>query len=94
MAETTDVIDRAERSRFELVIDGHIAFAAYHRDGNVLTFTHTIVPQALAGQGMGSKLIGGALAQVRARGETIVAQCSFVAAYLAKHPEQADLISG
>jgi predicted GNAT family acetyltransferase len=90
---TTDVTDHPERHRFELAVDGHIAFAAYRRDGDVLALTHTIVPQELAGQGIGSKLIAAVLEQVRARGETIVPECSFVAAYLQKHPEDADLVA-
>jgi predicted GNAT family acetyltransferase len=94
MADITGVIDRPERSRFELVVDGHIAFAAYRRDGDILTLTHTIVPEALAGQGIGTKLIGGVLKLARARQERIVPECSFVVAYLEKHPEDRDLVAG
>jgi predicted GNAT family acetyltransferase len=90
----TDVTDHPDRHRFELAVDGHIAFAAYRRAGDVLTLTHTIVPQQLAGQGIGTKLIGAVLKQVRARGERIVPECSFVSAYLQKHPEEADLVAG
>jgi predicted GNAT family acetyltransferase len=91
---TTDVIDHPERQRFEWAVDGHIAFAAYRRDGDVLALTQTIVPQELAGRGIGSKLIAAVLEQVRTRGEKIVPECSFVAAYLQKHPEDSDLIAG
>ncbi len=90
----SDVTDHPERHRFELLADGHIAFAAYRREGDVLTLTHTIVPQALAGQGIGTKLIAAVLKQVRARGLQIVPECSFVSAYLQKHPEEADLVAG
>jgi predicted GNAT family acetyltransferase len=90
----TDVTDHPESRRFELPVDGHIAFAAYRRDGDVLTLTHTIVPLPLAGQGIGSKLIGAVLKQVRASGLKIVPECSFVSAYLQKHPEEADLVAG
>ena len=94
MADLAEVIDHPERSRFELPLDGHTAFAAYRRDGKVLALTHTIVPQALAGQGVGTKLIGSVLKEVRAKGERIVPECSFVVAYLEKHPEDRDLVSG
>jgi predicted GNAT family acetyltransferase len=89
----SDVVDRPERHRFEMAVDGQIAFAAYRRDGDVLTLTHTIVPQALAGQGIGTKLIAGVLGQVRAQGLRIVPECSFVQAYLQKHPQEADLVA-
>lgn len=89
----SEVADNQDRSRYELVIDGHTAFAAYRIDGNVITFTHTIVPEELRGQGVAGRLIGAALADVRARGMKIVAQCEFVAAYLEKHPEDKDLLA-
>lgn len=87
----TDVIDNEAEQRFELEVDGHTAFAAYRRDGDVVTFTHTVVPTALRGQGIGSRLVEGALAQVRAAGGKVRPQCSFVAGYLAQHPEWQDL---
>lgn len=86
-----DVHDNREASRFELAADGALAFAAYERDGDTVVFTHTVVPAELRGTGIGSRLIAGALAQVRSAGLKVVPQCQFVAAYLAKHPGAADL---
>ncbi|MGE0872106.1 MAG: GNAT family N-acetyltransferase [Kofleriaceae bacterium] len=85
------VHDNKQRSRFELELDGHTAFAAYRRDGNVVTFVHTEVPKALSGRGVGSALAKGALDLVRAAGDTIVTECPFIAGYVAKHPELHDL---
>jgi predicted GNAT family acetyltransferase len=87
----SDVHNNHERSRFELVEQGHTAFAEYTLDGDVITFTHTVVPSALQGMGVGSRLIHGALTEVRGRGLKVRATCTFVAAYLTKHPEWQDL---
>lgn len=89
----SEVRDNAERHRFELVEQGHLAFAQYLLDGEVITFTHTIVPSSLQGGGVGSRLVAGALAQVRERGLKVVPRCSFVAAYIARHPEWKDLLA-
>jgi uncharacterized protein len=88
-----DVVDNAAKSRFELDIDGHVAVAHYHLSGGVITFTHTEVPKALAGRGIGSMLARGALDHVRANGLKVIAQCEFIAGYLGKHPEYADLLA-
>ena len=86
-----DVRDDRAASRFELEADGAVAFAAYRREGDAIVFTHTVVPDELRGTGIGSRLIAGALAEVRGEGLKVVPQCPFVADYLAKHPEEATL---
>lgn len=87
----TPVVDHPERQRFEMQVDGQTAFIDYTRDGQTVTLTHTEVPEALQGQGLGTKLVRGTLELLRARGERVVPQCEFVAAYLKRHPEDADL---
>lgn len=87
------VTDNEAKSRYELHADGGIATAAYERRGAVIAFTHTIVPEKLRGQGIASKLIAGALANVRDRGLKIRPECSFVVDYVEHHPEVSDLIA-
>jgi predicted GNAT family acetyltransferase len=53
--------------------------------------THTETPPALRGRGIASRLVQGALELIRADGMKVVAGCSFVADYLDKHPEFADV---
>ena len=90
--ESDAIRDNAERHRFEVVVDGHLARADYVIDGDVITFTHTIVPPALEGRGIASRLIRHALSEARDRGLRVVPQCPFVAAYIRKHPEWTDLL--
>jgi predicted GNAT family acetyltransferase len=88
----TDVANNRTHYRYEFGVDGHLAAAYYGNADGVITFEHTEVPPELGGKGIGSKLIKGALDQVRAEGLKVVAQCPFVKAYIAKHPEYADLL--
>lgn len=74
-------------------MEGHLATERYKLDGNVITFEHTDVPKELGGKGIGSKLVQGALDQVRAAGLKLISQCPFVKAWIDKHPDSADLVT-
>ena len=87
------VHDNPALSRFELDASGVKAVANYRLANGVMTFTHTEVPEAARHNGMGSRLIQGALEAVRARGLRIVPRCAFVRAFLEKHPEFSDLVA-
>jgi uncharacterized protein len=87
-----DVRDNTQRHRFEIDADGHVAFSNYQRADGVLTILHTEVPKELNGQGIGSRLARGVLEIARTQGLKVVPRCPFVAAYINKHPEFADLL--
>jgi predicted GNAT family acetyltransferase len=86
------VRQNAARNRFELDTDAGEALAFYRLADGVMTFTHTEVPAALRGRGIGSALMHGVLDSVRAQGLKVVPRCPFVAAYIARNPEFADLL--
>ena len=88
----TPVRDNRAEQEFELTVDGRRAIAAYQREGDRIVFTHTAVPAALEGHGVGSRLIRGALDLVRDEGLKAVPQCPFVRAYIDKHPAYRDLL--
>ena len=87
-----NIRNNAAQHRFELDADGHTAVAYYTLSPGVITFTHTEVPPALGGRGIGSKLVRGALEAARAQSLKVVAKCPFVSAYIGKHAEFADLV--
>lgn len=88
------VRDNSPRQRYELEVEGELAFIDYRRNGRNVVMTHAQVPPAFRGGGIGSALVKGALALVRERGEKVVPLCPFVAHYLRRHPEVQDLQAG
>jgi uncharacterized protein len=87
-----DVVNNRAGHRYELTVDGYLAATYYKLSGDVITFVHTEVPSELGGKGIGSKLVKGALDQVRSEGLKVVAECPFVRGYIDKHPEYSDLL--
>ncbi len=91
MEDQAQVRDNAEKQRFELAVEGHLALADYHIRDGVMDLYHTESPPALAGRGVASRLIHAALLSARAQGLKVKPSCSFVAAYIKRHSEFADL---
>ena len=88
-----EVRDAPERARFEVLVEGEVAgFARYVRRQGRVVFLHTEVDPAFEGQGLGSALAKGALDAVRAEGRLVEARCPFIAAWLRRHDEYADLV--
>jgi predicted GNAT family acetyltransferase len=78
--------------RFELSLEGNLALLEYVEQGeNLLIFTHTFVPPELRGRNVAAKLTKFALDDARLQGKKVVPQCSYVAAYMERNKEYADL---
>lgn len=81
------VTHNAARNRYEMTTEHGLAVAEYRQQGDRLVFTHTEVPSEDEGKGLGAKLVRGALEDTHRRGLKIVPACSFVVAYVRRHPE-------
>ena len=97
-ARETHVVvgDDTDRSRFEAHIGGQLAgVLSYVDDGESgeRTLQHTVVGKEFGGHGVGSALAAFAIGEAREAGRRIVPQCTFVQAWLGKHPEHADLVA-
>jgi hypothetical protein len=79
--------------RYELVVGTERAQLDYGLAGNDQTFTHTWVPPALRGQGIAEKLVRAALDDARAGGRRVIPECSYVAVFIRRHVEYADLLA-
>ncbi|MFL6753723.1 MAG: GNAT family N-acetyltransferase [Sphingomicrobium sp.] len=85
--------DNAAKHRFEADLgDGSMAIAEYNLLSGKIVFTHTEVPTAHEGQGIGSALIRYALRSSRERSLQVIPICPFFAAYIKRHEEEQDLL--
>ncbi|RXT57602.1 hypothetical protein B6S44_04125 [Bosea sp. Tri-44] len=87
------VLERPETGRFELDFPGGQAFAIYRSDGDRIIVTHTEVPPAFNGRGLGSQLAEGIFRIARASGRRVVPRCSFVADWARRHPDYGDVLA-
>lgn len=87
-----NVVHNVERKQFEVNIASYMAELAYYINGNVIVFTHTGVPSALEGQGVGSKLVKAGLQYARENKLKVESTCWFVSGYINRHPEVQDLV--
>src|SRR6266568_2448680 len=88
---TDNFRDNEARNRFELDVDGTIAFVAYRKAPGTITLVHTEVPPELGGKGIGSKLARATLDAVRSQGRKLIVECDFIRSFMSKHPEYNDL---
>ncbi|MEA2906786.1 MAG: uncharacterized protein QOI12_4173 [Alphaproteobacteria bacterium] len=88
----SSVHQNSARSRFELDVDGHVAFANYRIVDDVIAITHTEVPAALRERGVGSRLVLGAVEAARAQGRKVRPLCSFARFVITQHPELQDAV--
>lgn len=85
--------DNKTASRYELHSGGAVAAQAdYQLQDGAVVLTHTKVQPAHEGQGLGSKLAQFALDDIRRRELKVVPRCSFMATWIERHPEYADLL--
>lgn len=96
MTKNAVVLNQSGLNRYEIRVDDGLAgFAEYILTDELISFTHTEIDPAFEGRGLGSKLVRAALDDVRsAGGRKVLAVCPFVKAWMAKHPDYADLAYG
>jgi predicted GNAT family acetyltransferase len=88
------VADVPEASRYELRVDGRlVGLAAYRKRDGVIALTHTEVAESCEGRGFGSKLVAVALEDARRQHLRVRPLCPFVAWYVEKHPQYAELLA-
>ncbi|WPB57412.1 GNAT family N-acetyltransferase [Xylophilus sp. GOD-11R] len=95
MASSSDITihQQQDQQRWEARIGESLAgFCAYDREPDRIVFTHTVVQPEFEGRGVGSALAERALDDARAQGLKVRPSCRFIAAYIERHPQYADLV--
>ncbi len=82
------VIHNTERKSFEVHIDSYVAELNYRLSGDTIIFTHTGVPSALEGQGIGSLLVSTGLKYAKENNLKVKSLCWFVDKYMQRHPNE------
>jgi predicted GNAT family acetyltransferase len=86
-------LNNPARQRFEIIMENHLAKLNYREHDGTIELVHTEVPEELAGRGLANKLAEAALSYARAENLKVVPSCSFVAKYIARHPEWQSLLT-
>ena len=88
-----DISDRPDQHRYEAMIGGELAgLCEYNLLTDAIMFTHTEVMPAFEGKGVGSALAKHVLDAAREKGLHVIPVCQFIAAYIRKHRDYADLV--
>jgi uncharacterized protein len=86
------VVRDIDHDRIEMTIGDQTAFLTYRLKDNVLSLIHTEVPPALRGKRIGDALARAVLNDAKDHGRMVKPYCPFVAGFISRHPEYADLI--
>jgi len=87
------VVHVPERRRFEIFVgDTRAGLAAYRDEPGRRVFTHTEVDPEFEGRGLGSRLAAFALEETRTEGLSVVPVCTFIGAYIERHPDYGGLV--
>jgi predicted GNAT family acetyltransferase len=88
------VTDNKERHRYEARLGGEMAgVLTYRVEDGVAILPHTEVQPRFEGRGIGGQLARTALDDARENGLKVAPWCPFIAAYIEKNPEYADLVT-
>ena len=88
-----EVHDNAAAGRIEATVSGQTGYAEYRLAPGTITFTHTLVPEAQRGRGIGTRLVQAGLAAAQAQHREVIPQCSMFADYMRRRPETHALLA-
>jgi predicted GNAT family acetyltransferase len=88
------VMHNVKLQRFESQAgDAPLAFVSYTHEGEHVILDHAFAPEELQGHGMAATLVRAALHEARQRHWRIVPRCPYVATFIKRNPDFADLVA-
>lgn len=93
MPDSYPIEHNAAAQRFETHIDGWLCRCDYRLVDGVLHLVHTEVAPALEGRGIAGALVRAALTWAQEQGYKVLPRCSYVRAYMKRHPETHSLLA-
>ena len=88
-----EITNNQSLNRFEVSRPEGVGFLRYRIDGNTMQLLYVEVPPEARGHGVAADLSHAALEYARERGFKVIPICSYVAAYLRRHPEYAPMMA-
>lgn len=89
---TLEIRHDPQAQRFTAAVGGGAAECVYRLHGTRMDIVHTEVPWQAEGHGIAGALVQAALDHARAQGWRVRPVCSYVAAYIRRHPDTQDLL--
>ena len=86
-----EIVHNPAENRFETWLEGRLSKLDYIEDGDTIVMTHVGVHPDDRGHGVAGKLTEVALAYARAKSLRVIPMCSYVAAYIRRNSQHADL---
>lgn len=90
MSEYT-LVHNPKEKLYAYHIEGHVAQLIYEEKEGVLHLTQTLVPKELGGRGIAGALVKDVFEDIKAKGLKMKPVCSYIIAYVQKHPEYKSL---
>jgi uncharacterized protein len=89
MGDTGDIeiVHHPVPGRFLAEVEGLQAHLDYEIEQDTMRITHTRVPSAIGGKGIGGRLVRAAAEHARHEGLKVDAACSFAFEWIERHPE-------
>ena len=79
--------DNKTQHALELWVEGQRSFIGYELEGDKIYLMHTEVPEDQTGKGIAADLVEKSFTFLEAKNLKVVPACSYVRAYLQRHPE-------